>query len=125
MNKFQAIISFWSLITGLPVYDENSVPSDAKMPYVTCEIDTASFEHELPLTANLWYRDSSWESISLKADAISKALYELRGVALKLDNGRFRVYEGDTPLCQRLPDDNDEMVKRIVINVMVEFMTKY
>lgn len=125
MNKVQAIISFWHNVTGLPVYDENSVPDEARMPYVTCEINTASFENDIPLTANLWYRDTSWEAISLKAEAISKALFELRGTAQKINDGRFRVYEGTSPLCQRLPDDNDDMVKRIVINVMVEFMTNY
>lgn len=125
MNKVQAIIKFWQDVTGLTVYDENSVPDNARMPYVTCEINTASFEHEIPLSASLWYRDTSWEAISLKADAISKALYELRGTSQEIEGGRYRIYEGDTPLCQRLPDDNDDMVKRIVINIMVEFMTKY
>lgn len=125
MNKVQAIIKFWQDVSGLPVYDENSVPDNARMPYVTCEINTASFEHEITLSANLWYRDTSWEAISLKADAISKALFELRGTAQKIDDGRFRIFEGETPLCQRLPDDNDDMVKRIVITIMVEFMTNY
>ena len=125
MDKVQALISFWQTVTKLPVYDENSVPDDARMPYLTCEVKTASFENETPITANLWYRDTSWAPISRKAEEISKALYELRGNAQKIDDGRFRVYEGTTPLCQRLPDDRDDMVKRIVITVMVEFMTNY
>ena len=125
MNKVQAIIDFWQRTTGLAVYDENSVPDEAQMPYLTCEIKTASFENDFPLTANLWYRDTSWEAISLKANEISKAIYELRGTAQKIDDGRFRIYEGNTPLCQRLPDDNDDMVKRIVITIMVEFFTNY
>jgi len=125
MNKVQAIVDFWQRVSGLMVFDENSVPDEAKMPYLTCEIKTGSFENEIPITASLWYRDTSWEAVSLKAEAISKAIYELRGTAQKIDDGRFRIYEGNTPLCQRLPDDNDDMVKRIVITIMVEFFTNY
>lgn len=125
MDKVQALVSFWNSVSGLAVYDENAVPDNAQMPYITCEIQTASFEHEIPLSATLWYRDTSWEAISVKADSIAKALYELRGTAQKIEGGRFRIYEGDTPLCQRMPAEKDDVVKRIVINIMVEFMTAY
>ena len=37
MNKEQAIHFFWSQF-GLPAYDENSVPDDAQMPYITYNV---------------------------------------------------------------------------------------
>lgn len=125
MDKAQAIVAFWKKASGLPVYDENIIPDTAVLPYLTCEVSTASFEHEIPLTANLYYRDTSWEAISIKADAIAKAIYEMRGTSTKIDGGRFRVWEGETPLLQRASDATDDAVRRIVINVMVEFMTNY
>lgn len=125
MDKTQAIVAFWKKASNLPVYDENSVDKDAVLPYLTCEVATASFEHEIPLTANLYYRDTEWKAISIKADQIARAIYEMRGVATPIEGGRFRIWEGDTPLCQRMADATDDSIKRIVINVMVEFMSDY
>lgn len=122
MDKAQAVVSFWERVSGLTVYDENSVPDGATIPYMTCEVATGSFEREIPLTANLYYRGTSWLAISQKAEAISREIR--RSGTIKIDGGRFRVWEGDTPLCQRMAD-TDSAVKRIVINVMVEFMTDY
>lgn len=124
MTKDQAIQSFWSSF-GLTAYEENSVPDNAEMPYITYEVSTASFEHELPVSASIWYRDTSWVAITNKAEQIAKRLYKLRGTALPIEDGRFRIYESDTPLFQRMADESDGIVKRIVINVMVEFFTNY
>ena len=124
MDKAQAIVSFWNTVSGLPVYDENSIPETASLPYIACEINTASFEHDVPLTASLYYYDTSWAAISQKAEAISKKIREMRGSATLIDGGRVRIWEGETPLCQRMADINPD-VKRIVLNVMVEFLTDF
>ena len=124
MDKAQAIVSFWGHVSSLPVYDENKIPEDAQLPYLTCEVSTGSFEHDIPLTANLYYRDTSWEAISKKAESIAKNIREMRNTTTVIDGGRVRIWEGDTPLCQRMADVDDS-IRRIVINIMVEFMTDY
>lgn len=122
MDKEQALQSFWSSF-GLPAYDENTVPEDASLPYITYEVATGSFENEIPLTASVFYKGSTWGPITQKTHEIAQRLYELRGSAIRIDDGLIRIWEGTTPLFQRMGDEDDQ-VRWIVVNVMVEFMTK-
>jgi len=122
MDKSQALYKFWSSF-GIPAYDQNTVPDDAKMPYITYETSTDSLNNVLFLTASLWYRQMSWENISKKADEISKYLYEMNPCTVKIDGGRMYIARG-TPFAQRM-SDVDDMVRRIVLNVTVEFFTAY
>ena len=121
MDKAQAIHSFWSGF-GLTAYDENSVPNDAKMPYITYSVITDSLEYVALLTASLWYRNTSWEAISKKADEISEALKD--GKLIKLDKGYAYLYRG-TPFAQRMGDEADNIIKRIYFNVNCEYLTNY
>lgn len=121
MNKAQAIHDFWSGF-GLPAYDENAVPDNAAMPYITYSVATDSLEYIVLLTGSLWYRDTSWEDISIKAMEISIALKD--GIVIPLDErGYVYLYRG-TPFAQRM-GDTDDMVKRIYINVNAEYLTNY
>lgn len=115
----QALHSFWSGF-GLTAYDENSVPTEAELDYLTYEASSDSFGNAIAQTASLWYRDSSWASITAKEQEISD--YIGRG-------GRMVAYEGGvmwiqkaTPWAQRMSEPSDEMIRRIVLNVMVEFL---
>lgn len=118
MNKAQSIHEFWSGF-GIPAYDENSVPDNATFPYITYSVVTDSLDYVALLTASIWYRSSSWESVTLKAMEISFALKD--GVLIKLDKGYTYLYRG-TPFGQRVKDD-DDMIKRIYLNVNVEYLT--
>ena len=54
MDRAQAINSFWNSF-GLRAYDENTVPQNAVLPYITYEVAIASFEDgDVPLTASVW-----------------------------------------------------------------------
>lgn len=119
MDKSQAIHEFWSGF-DLMAYDENAVPDDATMPYITYSVATDSLDYIVSLTGSLWYRSTSWEDISKKADEVSNALQN--GLNLKLDEGYAYLYRG-TPFAQRLGDENDDMIKRIYFNVNCEFLT--
>lgn len=119
MNKMQALHAFWSSF-GLTAYDENSVPDNAAMPYITYEAQSDSFGGELALSASLWYRDTSWASITAKEEQISD--YIGRG-------GRMLAYDGGalwikqrTPWAQRMSEPSDDMVRRIILNLEVEFV---
>ena len=118
-NKIQTLHSFWSSF-GIKAYDENSVPDGAAFPYITYEVSSDDFGTQIAQTASLWYRDSSWADITEKAQEISDFI--TRG-------GRMIAFEGGamwirkaSPWSQRMSDPSDEMVRRIVLNIMIEFL---
>jgi len=120
MDKWQFLQNFWSSF-NLKAYDENSVPDDAEMPYITYAASIADFEHPVSLTASLWYRSTSWADISQKADEIAEAVCVFKPPII--DGGRVRIWQGDTPFAQRMGDPEDDRIRRIVLNIMAEFMT--
>ena len=121
MDKSQAIHYFWSQY-GLTAYDENAVPDGAQMPYITYSVITDSMEYIALLTGSVWYRETSWENASKKADEISASLKD--GKVIGIDTGYAYLYRG-TPFAQRMGDEADDMVKRIYFNVNCEFLTNY
>lgn len=120
MNKAQALNQFWQDASGLVAHDETRVPEDAVLPYMTYETAVSDFDNEIPLTASLWYRSESWKTITEKEMAIAD--YIGRG-------GRMVAYEGGAfwikkanPWAQRMTEPSDDMIRRIVLNVSIEFI---
>lgn len=122
MDKAQAIHEFWSSFE-LPAYDESSVPDNATMPYITYNVATDGLDSVLPLHGSLWYRTTSWESISKKAEDIAQALGENGYLIKKIDDGYVWMQKG-RPFAQRMTDE-DEQVRRIYVNITAEFLTAY
>ena len=122
MDKAQAIHDLWSSF-GLEAYDQNTVPENAQMPYITYEVATGKMDDVLLLTGSLWYHSLSWAEISRKAEEIAEAIggsgYYLHAV----DGGYLWVTQGN-PFSQRVQDE-DDTVRRILINLNVEFLTAY
>lgn len=123
MNKAQAIHKFWSGF-GLPAYDENSVPDNAVMPYITYGVSTGALDDIIILTGSLWYRSASWQDISLKADEIAEAVGKNGYKISVLDNGYLWVNQG-SPFAQRMSDQSDNMIRRIYLVLSAEFLTPY
>lgn len=119
MNKSQGLYQFWNNI--LTAYDENSVPDNAPFPYITYSTSLDDMGNEVSLTASIWDYSSSWALVSEIADRISKQLETYNRV--KIDNGYIMIYKG-SPFAQRMADENN-MIKRIVLNVTAEFLTAY
>ena len=117
MDKEQALYNFWSGFT-IPAYDENRVPEDAPFPRLTYETATDSFGNDVPLTASLWYYSTSWVDITKKAQEISEAI-GMGGKIIRTDNGALWL-KRESPFAQRFGDNNDS-VRRIVLNVSAEF----
>ena len=119
MDKVQAINNFWNSFS-LKAYDATSVPDNTQMPYITYELSTDSFGERLSLTASIWYRSSSWREIQLKemeiADHITRG-----GIMINYDDGAMWIQRG-TPWAIRLTGESDEYVRRISLNVEVEFI---
>lgn len=122
MDKAQAIHKFWSSF-GLPAYDVNTVPEDDPvMPYITYDVITDSLGYPVTLNASLWYYSTSWAEISRKADEIAEYL-SVGGRTINVDNGIVWLTPG-SPFAQRMEDPNDS-VRRILLNVMAEYLTTY
>lgn len=122
MDKAQAIDNFWNSF-GLPAYDENTVPQNAEMPRITYSIVSDSLGSPVSMSASVWYRSSSWKDISLKTKEIEKRLGEHGGEVITLDEGKMWIVKG-TPFAQRMSDP-DNSIRRIYLNIQVEFLTPY
>ena len=116
MDKMQALQAFWQSFS-IPAYDENTVPDDAEMPYIT------SIGNNLSLSAYLWYHSTSWEEITKKAEEISESIDTACPPAFKIDGGRIYITRG-SPFAQRMSDPIIN-VRRIRLNVSVEFFTNH
>lgn len=117
MTAEQAIHAFWSSF-GLVAYDENSVPDEATLPYITYSLSYDSFDNEVMMNASIWYRSLSWQSVTNKYHEISDYIGD-GGVQLKTDNGSVWMKRG-SPFANRLGDD-DKNIKRALINISAEF----
>ena len=85
MDKSQVINNFWSGF-NLTAYDENTVPDDATMPYITYSESTGTMDNLITLNASLWYRSTSWATITRKSEEIARAI-GYNGKILKFDDG--------------------------------------
>lgn len=119
MNAMQALQAFWSSF-GLPAYSEYTVPDNAKFPYITYEASDDFFGEILGLTVSLWYRSPSWAAITEKSQEIADFIGR-GGRSIACDGGAIWIKWG-TPWAQRLDDPADSMIRRIVLNLEVEFI---
>ena len=116
-DKWSATHTFWSSF-GLTAYDENTVPPGASLPYITYAASTADFDESVYMTASVWYRSNSWAEVSQKAEEIS---YQIGGgYGVEYDGGRLWVTKG-SPFAQRMIEDSDAEIRRIVLQVNAEF----
>ena len=123
-DKEQVIHQFWSSF-GWTARDENTVPDNAMTlyggHYITYNVSTASLDEPVPLSASLWCKDTSWATITAKAQEIAQTLGR-GGVIIPVQGGYVWIVRG-VPFAQRMADD-DDTIRRIYLNIMVEFLTE-
>ena len=119
MTKNQAYHSFLTAFKWT-VYDENTVPDDAALPRLTYNFANAEFGVPVLLSVSAWDRSHSWASVTEKADDIYDDI-GLGGKILAYDDGYIWIKRGQ-PFAQRMSDEDDS-IRRIVINLEVEFLT--
>ena len=119
MTPMQSLHAFWSGF-GLVAYDENSVPDKTAFPYITYEAREDFFNNTVALSASLWYRSSSWTAITEKEEQIADFIGR-GGRTVAFDGGAFWIKRGQ-PWAQRMSDQSDEMIRRIVLNIEIEFI---
>ena len=123
MTKEAALHYFWSSF-GWAAYEANSVPTGdnaPKFPYITYTVATDSIERTVALTADLWYRGTSWAVVNDLAKRISEAISG-GGKIISCDGGCMWISR-ESPFAQNMSDPNDNLIKRKHINISVEFMT--
>jgi hypothetical protein len=122
MTKAAAIHSFFNSF-GLEAYEETSVhtlPTAPLFPYITYELITdGNMDSKIPFTISLWYRSKLWVNANAKAEEISKAISS-GGIILDFDEGHIWITR-NSPFAQRMGDESDDMVKRIILNLSAEF----
>ena len=122
MNKWQAINDFWNKF-NIPAYDENSIPDDISLPYISYSVQVGSLGDTLLMTASIYDRSTSWKFVSDKADEIAD--YIGRFVVLPLDIGYLWLTPG-IPFAQRMSDDvYNDAIKRMYIVLNGEFLTNH
>lgn len=119
MDKVKSYTAFWNGF-GLHAYDETSVPDNAVMPYITFEMMEDDFNNTLALTASIWYRSTSWTDSIEKSNEIRNAIGK-GGKIVPYDGGAFWIKKG-RPWAQHMAEDNDDSVRRTIINIEVEFI---
>lgn len=118
MDKQQALHSFWSQFCK--AYNENSVEDNPKFPYITYESAVDSFGYPVSLTASIWDRSTSWETVIRIANNISETV-GMGGTTIPYDNGALWITKG-SPWAQQMGDSNDT-IRQIVINIEAEYLS--
>lgn len=121
VDKEKALHTFWSGF-DLKAYDENSVPDNAVLPYLTYNVSVSGYDETTMMNVSLWYRSTSWAAITEKAEEISRAI-GLSGKTLSYDDGKIYLTRGN-PFSQRMSDE-DDTIRRIYINVIAEYLSAY
>ena len=116
-DRWTALNSFWNSF-GLHAYDENTVPDGAELPYITYEAATSQLDDPVYMSASIWYKSNSWAEVSQKAEEISN--YIEGGAGVQYDSGRLWIRRG-VPFAQRMSEPTDPLVRRIVLQIFVEY----
>lgn len=123
MNKEQALHQFFSSF-GWTAYDEGTVPDGADIPRITYSVSVGTLDRPVMIACSLWDKSYSWASVTQKAEQISKALRDMYPPAIPFDGGRIYITPG-SPFAQRMSDTNDDTIRRIYINLEVEYFTDF
>lgn len=125
-DAWTALQSFWSSF-GWAAYDEQTVFPDGAQPafpHITYEAGDGDFGHETFLVAHLWDRSTDWQRLKQKAAEI-KAYLKDGGVKINVEDGQLWFKLVDTmTFSQPIESGSDDpAVKRILINLTVEYLT--
>ena len=133
MDKQQAYNAFWGDF-GVLAFEENSIPDDtviqalidagvapAKYPMIAYEVIVDDLNNAIYPSASIYDKSSSWERIDKLVNTISARIQNMG--TIKLDNGRMFITKG-SPFAQHMGEGEDFDIKRIVLNLGVEFFTE-
>jgi len=127
MDKAQALDGFWSGF-GWPAFNEQGNYDELSAAdlgiedrYILYEVQTGDYTSEIALTAQLFHRSVSEETVSRKAQEIADFI-GFGGKVLPIDGGWLWIKRGN-PFSQPLRDESDPDWRRTIINISVDFLT--
>lgn len=115
----KALYEFASMF-GWNAYPEYSVPTNAKLPYITYTLQEYEWDHMGTMQIRLWSENTSYTEINKKIDEISD--YLKNGAEIKTDSGKLVFYKDD-PFCQYQPSDEVNL-KIAYMLIKVHYLTK-
>lgn len=128
MDKAQALHKLWSSF-GVPAIDEFSAYDPEVMrqlgigfPRITYEVISSNLGEPQTLTVSVWDRATSWTATERIAQRIC-AFIGWGGQVLPVDGGFIKVMLPQNSPSYRRVADTDDSIRRIIINVAVDFLT--
>lgn len=125
MTKAACVQKFMSSF-GLAAVQEAAFPADPvarpSFPYLTWSASFDALGVEVPVSLSLWYRSEGWVAVNDKMAEISAAVGR-GGVFLPCDGGGVWIRRG-VPFAQQMGDPDDDMIKRMYINLVAEYITE-
>lgn len=127
MDKDIVLHNFWAQFA--PAYDENSVPDNKDIirihgsayPRITYDLVLDDSINECAMSASIWDRSSSWEGVTEIFESINDTLSN-GGVILPYQGGGMWIKKA-SPWAQRMGDSSDDSIKRIFLNISVEYIS--
>lgn len=105
INAAKGLASFFSGFS-IPAYEENSVPDDAQLPYITYQMSVPDWRESADISASVWYGGTSFKDIFEKVDEISDAVGE--GIRIPVDGGSLYIFKS-LPFSQVAPTNKDNV----------------
>ena len=120
----KALHAFYSGFS-IPAYAEDSVPDDAKLPYITYSVPQSAVFSGVTHQARIWYATDkgapSNVEVNAKADEVIAAIGQ--GLRLEAGNGFVFIYPG-TPLAQMQPADDATRIVYLNLEMHCYFLTR-
>lgn len=122
MKKSQAIHSFWSSfgLVAIPVPLSKEIEDDIGYPYITYTVSEAAIDEPVAMQGDLWFRSNDWKEAELLSYRIADFIKMMNPI--KIDDGYITIV-GGTPFSQRLSEPDDDMIRRLSLNIIVEYFT--
>lgn len=97
----KAVYQFFSGFQ-IPAYDQQAVPEDAELPYITYYVQEPEWGTQATGFAQVWYRTKSRATVNAKTDEIAQAIGD-RGVKLECRGG-YVMIRPESPLIVPVKD---------------------
>lgn len=120
MDKYEALYNFWKSFEVTEAYREDTVPDDAKFPYITYEAVSSGFDEDVSASVNVWTRSSAWTQADTLANSIETALKD-GGQILHYDDGIIWI-TANSSFAQDMSDPDDALIRRKLLSVQLHFL---
>lgn len=118
---------------NIPAYEENTVPDDVQLPYITYQIVVPEWRDSASVSASVWYEGTDMTGLFAKVDEISDFIGDGTLFPNPHEKSMFsKSKDGDskpmlyinkeTPFSQTAPTTNDN-VKVVYLNLGIQVLS--